>query len=827
MLPFQNMQFRSGLLALALLTCAATALAAPLTVYDDQLRNGFADWSWGTHNLTQTSTVHAGSKAISFEPDAWAGLSFHRDIGIHTLDYSALEFWIHGGPGGGQSLSVALVSGNTPRGQGPLAPFIAGGAVPAGQWAKVTIPFASLGVTSGSFDRFWLQDATGGNQAAVYVDDIVLLEAPPQPLVPVTVSVDPDAGRRRISPLIYGVNFGSAAQMSDLQWPVRRWGGNAVTRYSWQDDISNRAMDWFFFNIEEDNPNPGALPDGSAADRFIEETLAADREPLVTVPLIGWTPTDRQRRWGFSVAKYGAQQQTECTATGNAPWCQPDAGNGIRPDGTPVTGNDPHDTSREIGPEFATGWMDHIASRNGSAGEGGVRFFALDNEPMLWSSTHRDVHPARVHDTELWQRTLQYAAAMKAADPDVKIFGPDTWGWCDLFYSEADNCTQGSDYAAHGAFLPWYLDQVRLDQQTRGVRLIDYVDLHFYPQGTDVALTTDESSSTAVRRLRSLASLYDPSYVDESWIGQPVWLIPRVKTWIAAHLPGAGLAITEYNWGDGGLSSALAQAEALAIFGREGVDLAARWVAPAANSRIEDAFRMYLDYDGAGARVDGDSVRAVSSDVNAVGAYAVRGADMRLWLLLFNKDTRARDTAVELPAGVLFGSNATLYRLDGTQRLGPAGTAATSGGDLALTLPGRSATLAEVELAATDPADFYTLLAPCRLIDTRTGDPVNGGPGLSAGVERTFAATGRCGLPSTARAIAVNVTAISPSANGNLAGYPGGSTPPVSSVVNFQAGLTRSNNAILSLARDGSGTLALRAGFASLDVAVDVVGYFQ
>jgi hypothetical protein len=47
-------------------------------------------------------------------------------------------------------------------------------------------------------------------------------------------------------------------------------------------------------------------------------------------------------------------------------------------------------------------------------------------------------------------------------------------------------------------------------------------------------------------------------------------------------------------------------------------------------ARLEDAFRLYLDYDGRGAKVAGDSVRAVSSDLNAVGAYAVAGAGKRL-----------------------------------------------------------------------------------------------------------------------------------------------------------------------------------------------------
>ena len=98
-------------------------------------------------------------------------------------------------------------------------------------------------------------------------------------------------------------------------------------------------------NVPEDNPDPENLPFGSAADRFLSETRAAGGEPILTVPLIGWTPKTRAKSWGFSVQSYGAQTETECTATGWAFWCQPDAGNGIRPGGAFVTGNNPLDTS--------------------------------------------------------------------------------------------------------------------------------------------------------------------------------------------------------------------------------------------------------------------------------------------------------------------------------------------------------------------------------------------------------------------------------------------------------------------------------------------------
>ena len=545
------------------------------------------------------------------------------------------------------------------------------------------------------------------------IASLLLALALQAPATPVTVVVDPGAGRRAISPLIYGVNFGDSAQAAALHWPSRRWGGNGTTRYSWQDDIANHASDWFFYNIES-QPDPGTLPDGSTADIFIDENRADGSETILTVPLIGWTPTDRVRRWGFSVAKYGAQQQTECTATGFPDWCQPDAGNGNHPDGSPISGNDPHDTSREIGPDFVTGWMQHVAGRVGTAGAGGVRFFALDNEPDLWNSTHRDVHPAPLSYDEIWQRTVDYASAIKTQDPAALVLGPVPWGWCAYFWSALDGCGDGGpDLQAHGGvhYLEWYLQQAHDYEQANGLRLVDYLDIHYYPQASGVALTDDEG--VAAVRLRSLKSLYDPSYVDESWIGDccgaAVELIPRMKSWIADRYPGTKLAITEYNWGgDSGISSALAQAEALAIFGREGVDLATRWVAPEPGSRVEDAFRLYLDYDGQGASVSGDSVSATSSDVDDVGAYAVAGAGTRLYLLLFNKATSALDASVG--ASPALNWRARLWRFDGSDALGTAGTVPPSGGSLTLTLPARSATLATTLLDFSDvPVDhaFY------------------------------------------------------------------------------------------------------------------------
>jgi hypothetical protein len=128
---------------------------------------------------------------------------------------------------------------------------------------------------------------------------------------------------------------------------------------------------------------------------------------------------------------------------------------------------------------------------------------------------------------------------------------------------------------------------------------------------------------------------------------------------------------------------------------------------------------------------------------------------------------------------------------------------------------------------STGPTDFYTL-APCRLLDTRLAPGAWGGPAVPAGGERVVTAAGRCDIPSSAKAVALNVTAVTPPAVGNLRFFPGDGTAPNASTLNFLAGQTRANNAIVMLASSGSGTLGLRnSSSANVHVVIDVNGYFE
>lgn len=725
---------RRSILAAGFLLASAPAGAAVQTVYDNALRNGWQDWGWATRDLAQGVIYQSAPKAISWEPDAWQGLYFHSDPGLPdpaASGFSAVRFWINGA-GGGQAVRLVIYRDNVEVGRKDLTPLPA-------TWTQMTVTWADLGVTAAAFDGIVFQASSPGNQAAAYVDDLELIqtEGGPPPGGPVTVSVDPNQDRHAISPLIYGVNWADATQLATGLYTANRRGGNATTRYNWLIDTSNRAFDYFFLNIHEGGSN------GASADSFVSSTLAAGAEVVMTMP-IDQVAKSTARAPGFSISKYGPQTSNECSQNPGVPGCS-NNGNGIcdpnvnftlcgavrccNPSspavpGSPglryITGNSASDTSVPVDLDAHVGdFVSHLVSNFGTAATTGVRFYNLDNEPMLWDSTHRDVHPAPPGYDEVWAKGLAAATEIKSRDATAEILGPETWGWCDFWTSAKDaaagGCVDGNDRAAHGglSWPAWYMQQSCANRLPAGHpaagRLpIDWLDIHFYPQGSQVAgvegdQSVEDGAATVAARLRSLKELYDPTWASESWISdltvKVVQLIPRMRAWRDAYCPDMKLALAEYKWGrDNTLSGALAQAEALAIFGREGLDMALRWVAPQSNSLAEEAYRLYRNYDRAGSQVSGDSVRAVSGDVDGVGSYAVRSADGKLFVLLFNKGTVARDVTVTVAGGVT-SATVDLWRLDGAG-LAVAGTLASTSTGFTATLPARSATLARVQIQA-------------------------------------------------------------------------------------------------------------------------------
>jgi glucose/arabinose dehydrogenase len=123
------------------------------------------------------------------------------------------------------------------------------------------------------------------------------------------------------------------------------------------------------------------------------------------------------------------------------------------------------------------------------------------------------------------------------------------------------------------------------------------------------------------------------------------------------------------------------------------------------------------------------------------------------------------------------------------------------------------------------PANYFTL-TPCRVLDTRNPNGPFGGPALAGGGNRTFAIANQCGIPAGATSVSVNVTITGATAQGHLTFYRAGAPPPLVSTINFSAGQTRANNAILPLGAAGDFVVSC-AGIGTVGFILDVNGYFQ
>ena len=523
---------------------------------------------------------------------------------------------------------------------------------------------------------------------------------------PVTVSLDAGSNRRAISPLIYGMAFGSSNELSDLNVPINRSGGNSETRYNWQLNAHNHAADWYFESIADSPAVPGA-----AADDFVANSKVAGAEPILTIPMIGWVPkvgAGRAKLASYSIAKYGAQTGSD------AQWFA-DAGNGISSsNGNPrITWNDPNDANISTNSAFQQAFVQYLTNRWGPSVTGGVRYYAMDNEHSLWQSTHQDVHPVGAMMSEIRNKLLDYAGRVKQTDPTAQVMAPEEWGWSGYFYSGYDQ-QYGSqhgwgslpDRIANGGwdYLPWLLDQLRQQDAKTNQRLLDYVTVHYYPQSGEFG--ADTSSSMQLLRNRSTRSLWDTNYVDASWINSVVMLIPRLKNWVQAYYPGTKTGITEYNWGaEGHINGATAQADILGIFGREGLDLATRWTTPAAGTPVYNAIKMYRNYDG-NRSVFGDlSVKTSAPNPDNVSAFgAVRSTDGALTVMIINKQSGTGASLALSLTNFAASGPSQAWQLASSNRISRLPDVALTGNTLAASLPPQTITLFILPAAAAAAA---------------------------------------------------------------------------------------------------------------------------
>ena len=527
------------------------------------------------------------------------------------------------------------------------------------------------------------------------------------------LSVDASANRHSISSDIYGINFYWDLGASDdpkgpaytatapaIRPTLRRWGGNGTSTYHWKLDVNDLDNDWFYEVLPDTSVDASKLPAGSSFNSFADQARSTGGKILGTVPILGWLPKARVEACSFDVAKYGKQCKTDPYAQYHPVTCgdgvvydpacgDPSVLDGKFPANPVYIKNNINDVYGRFDQSFQAEWIKYLISRYGKASQGGVAIWSLDNEPIWWDSTHRDIHPNPYTYDEVFNLDLKYAQAIKQADPTALVAGPVADNWASLWFSKKDivagwNSTGNYwsnpvDRKAHGgvAFFAWYLQQFRNYEKAHGHRLLDYLDLHAYIVPSAVQNAGTQTAAINALRLDSTREFWDPTYVvsDDYWIrdvdhnGAPIapQLIPRLRSIVSQNYPGTKIAITEYNWTAlDTLNGALAQADLLGIFGREQLDAATLWGPPKPTDPGAFAFKMYRNYDGKGGAFGATSVHATSTDQSKLAIYAALRADSDLTVMVINKTGSNLSSTLSLE-NFSAGPEAKVWRYSGAK----------------------------------------------------------------------------------------------------------------------------------------------------------------
>jgi fibronectin type 3 domain-containing protein len=479
------------------------------------------------------------------------------------------------------------------------------------------------------------------------------VSAKPAATVAVAVTVDLLSNRHPINPNVYGGSYPKdAPTIQDSGLTVVRWGGNATSRYNWKTFTYNAANDYYYSDYVTTEIGD------SDSSKFVTDVIGAGSNPLMTMVMLNWVSkgdpangTGNGQLFSFDTRKYGAQCATNPSTGGGY------AGNGLKPDcSTFVSGNDPNDANVPLKDDPAGGdpagtvyrhpWATALSTAFGSA----PHFYDMDNEIDIWAGTHRDVHPTPTTYNELRDTYLAESRALKTWDPAAIRFGPVSCCW--YFYWRSAN--GGSDTSSHGGvdFLPWWLNEVAWSDAVAGNRSLDVFDIHAYPDGpSTTGFTLAQKQATALRVYRDW---WDPTYTSEASyiVGggfsiQPVdskpFRIPRMRALLHTIYPGTQFSITEWSAeiaGGADFSTALGDAEAYGILGRERVDLASRWTTPDPANPNYQTLKLYRNYDSSHHTFGQTSISAThNADPNLFSVFAALGpANTPLSIMVVNKD---------------------------------------------------------------------------------------------------------------------------------------------------------------------------------------------
>lgn len=430
----------------------------------------------------------------------------------------------------------------------------------------------------------------------------------------VQINVDLLSGRKPVSPYIYGRNNSlsdaPSSPLSAANWQLykdaglnffRENGGNNLTKFNWRLKISSHP-DWY---------NNVYAHDWDYAEATLLQHIPA-AQGMWGFQLIGRAASNTANNfndWSYNGAQWwsGTEQNL--------------AGGGVinTSGGSQALQNG--DTSLYLEPwnaDSTTGILTHWFG-NGGIGLDSTRarYWNMDNEVEIWSGTHDDLMPTQLGAEAFMQRYFAVAKKARALCPGIKLTGPvspNEWQW----YAWGVGPVTGQD----GKQYPWlkyFIKRIAEEQQATGIRLLDVIDLHFYP-----------GSSNAADVMQYHRVFYDSTYaypeangvkeVNGGWDNsiQIEDIFGRCQNWLNQYMgPGNGVTFavseTAVQLQNDPNSLAVWYASMMGEFMNHGVEYFSPWTW---DKGMWETLHLYSRYNKK------TSIRATSGDELNVSAYA-------------------------------------------------------------------------------------------------------------------------------------------------------------------------------------------------------------
>lgn len=448
------------------------------------------------------------------------------------------------------------------------------------------------------------------------------------------VTVNLSGEKKTISPYIYGMNqYGNVNNYKNVTVNAVRQGGNRYTGYNWETNWSNAGEDW----VNSSDTNIGDDKNGAGyAARKLSDECTEYNVPykFTTLQMAGYVAADKD----------GTVKESEKapSARWNEVVFRKDGELSLTPDLTD-------------GKVYMDEYVNYLVKTLGdSTTSTGMQGYSLDNEPFLWNDTHPLLHPEEAGCNELIDKSIELATVVKEIDPNAETFGGVLWGMLPCMNAGENGAVVDPDWQAvksnYNWYVDYYLDRMAQAEKETGKRILDVFDVHYYAQ--DCA--TDDAVLQAAR------SLYDPSYVENSWLqpwaGQYFPFLTRLQESIEKYYPGTKLAVSEYNLANianekvtgKSVVAAIAETEALGAFAMNDVYLATYWGTLPDCPYVESAINLYTNYDGKGAAFGDTLVESKTDDLSKSASFAaIDGTDdSEVTVVLSNKDKTNSEKAV-------------------------------------------------------------------------------------------------------------------------------------------------------------------------------------